>query len=182
MAVLKDLIVHGPSRFIGTTQITNLEADRVRARVGEFTKLAAKNASVDETLTVNGLLDVYGELHTKSWSNSNIATVDGNLHIVPTVTAATATGTITYSSSAYSMSITGAFATNTLTIGNSATVVAWTPGSKLIISGEVKIGNEWIPLGTLKCDLGGSSNLATNATSKTIPLTAIKDGTMYLAY
>ena len=177
MAVLKDLIVHGPSHFIGTSYINILEANKIRANEGIFTKLAAKNASVDETLTVNGLLDVYGELHTKSWSNSNIATVDGNLHIVPTITAATASGTITYSSSAYSMSITGAFATNTLTIGTSTTIVAWTPGSKLIVSGEVLVNNEWLPLGTLKCDLGGSANLATDAASKTIPLTAIKDGT-----
>lgn len=177
MAVLKDLIVHGPSHFIGASYINILEANKIRANEGIFTKLAAKNASVDETLTVNGLLDVYGELHTKSWSNSNIATVDGNLHIVPTITAATASGTITYSSSAYSMSITGAFATNTLTVGTSATIVAWTPGSKLIVSGEVLVNNEWLPLGTLKCDLGGSANLATDAASKTIPLTAIKDGT-----
>lgn len=175
MAVLKDLIVHGPSKFIGTSYIDILEANKIRANEGIFTKLAAKNASVDDTLTVNGLLDVYGELHTKSWSNSNIATVDGNLHIVPTITAASVTGTITYSSSAYSMSLTGAFATNTLTIGNSATVVAWTPGSKLIVSGEVKIGNEWLPLGTLKCDLGGSSNLAIDAANKTISLTSITD-------
>ena len=174
MAVLKDLIVHGPSRFIGASYIDTLEANSVKANEGLFTKLAAKSASANE-LTVSGLLDVHGELHTKSWSNSNIATVDGNLHIVPTITAASVTGTITYSSGAYSMDLTGAFATNTLTIGNSATVVAWTPGSKLIVSGEVKIGNEWLPLGTLKCDLGGSSNLAIDAASKKISLTSIKD-------
>lgn len=179
MAVLKDLIVHGPSRFISAVGFTDLtankiEADTVKAENGYFTKLKAKTATMD-SVVVNELLDVHGELHTKSWSNSNIATVDGNFHIVPTITAATATGTITYSSGAYSMDVTGAFATNTLTVGNSTSVVAWTPGSSLIVSGEVQINNEWLPLGTLKCDLGGSSNLATDATSKKIPLSNIKD-------
>lgn len=179
MAVLKDLIVHGPSRFISAVGFTDLtankiEADTVKAENGYFTKLKAKTATMD-SVVVNELLDVHGELHTKSWSNSNIATVDGNFHIVPTITAATATGTITYSSGTYSMDVTGAFATNTLTVGNSTSVVAWTPGSSLIVSGEVQINNEWLPLGTLKCDLGGSSNLATDATSKKIPLSNIKD-------
>ena len=157
MAVLKDLIVHGNSNFLNISYFNALEAD-----TGKFRKLATKILGNDgETITVYGLMDVQGELHTKSWTNSNIATIDGSFFICPTLkvteTGSTSNGlTISQSGSTWTIQVTSsnAVVTNSVyTMNSSGTVSsggAWTLGSKVTITGEILIGNEWIPLGTLR--------------------------------
>ena len=157
MAVLKDLIVHGNSCFLNTARFNALEAD-----TGKFNKLATKILGNDgETITVYGLMDVQGELHTKSWTNSNIATIDGSFFICPTLkvteTGSTTNGlTITQSDNTWSVQITSSSAvvTNSVyTMNSSGTVTStgtWTIGSKVTITGEILINNEWLPLGTLR--------------------------------
>ena len=153
MAVLKDLIVHGASRFLSKSYFDSLEADS-----GAFKKIIAKDATVTNA-TVMGLLDVTGELHTKSWSNSNIATIDGSFYITPTFGLQggdTSTNTVTVA--ATSLSFTNSSGTNfnfdSLYLDGSSSAIAWTTGSKVIVTGEILKDGEWIPLGTLKGTLG----------------------------
>ena len=149
MAVLKDLIVHGASRFLNKSYFDSLEADS-----GAFKKIIAKDATVTNA-TVMGLLDVTGELHTKSWSNSNIATIDGSFYITPTFGLQggdTSTNTVTVA--ATSLSFTNSSGTNfnfdSLYLDGSDSAIAWTTNSKVIVTGEILKDGEWIPLGTLK--------------------------------
>lgn len=149
MAVLKDLIVHGASRFLNKSYFDSLEADS-----GAFKKIIAKDATVTNA-TVMGLLDVTGELHTKSWSNSNIATIDGSFYITPTFGLQggdTSTNTVTVA--ANSLSFTNSSGTNfnfdSLYLDGSSSAIAWTTSSKVIVTGEILKDGEWIPLGTLK--------------------------------
>lgn len=185
MAVLKDLIVHGRSHFINGAQFNTINAESIGADAGIFNKLIATTldattATIDDltakNATVTALLDVQGDMHTNSWSNSNIATIDGSFYITPTsvsndgsdVDASdyTPTGTITYSSSNFTkLSITGTFDTSQLTLNDTAHV-AWPANSEVIVSGDVLVGNEWLPLGTIRGKLE-SQVAATNA-SKTI--------------
>lgn len=153
MAVLKDLIVHGASRFLNKSYFDSLEADS-----GAFKKIIAKDATVTNA-TVMGLLDVTGELHTKSWSNSNIATIDGSFYITPTFSLQggdTSTNTVTVA--ATSLSFTNSSGTNfnfdSLYLDGSDSTIAWTTSSKVIVTGEILKDGEWIPLGTLKGTLG----------------------------
>ena len=153
MAVLKDLIVHGASRFLSKSYFDSLEADS-----GAFKKIIAKDATVTNA-TVMGLLDVTGELHTKSWSNSNIATIDGSFYITPTFGLQggdTSTNTVTVA--ANSLSFTNSSGTNfnfdSLYLDGSDSAIAWTTSSKVIVTGEILKDGEWIPLGTLKGTLG----------------------------
>lgn len=157
MAVLNNLIVHGSSKFLNDAYFNILAAD-----TGRFNKLATKVLGNDgETITVHGLMDVQGELHTKSWSNSNIATIDGSFFICPTLkvteTGSTSNGlTITQSGNTWSIQITSSSAvvTNSVyTMNSSGTVTTtgtWTLGSKVAITGEILVNNEWLPLGTLR--------------------------------
>ena len=153
MAVLKDLIVHGASRFLSKSYFDSLEADS-----GAFKKIIAKDATVTNA-TVMGLLDVTGELHTKSWSNSNIATIDGSFYITPTFGLQggdTSTNTVTVA--ATSLSFINSSGTNfnfdSLYLDGSDSAIAWTTSSKVIVTGEILKDGEWIPLGTLKGTLG----------------------------
>lgn len=197
MAVLKDLIVHGRSRFINGANFKSLNSESIGAEQGIFNKLIATTldattATIDDltakNATVTALLDVQGDMHTNSWSNSNIATIDGSFYITPTsvsndgsdvdASGYTPTGTITYSSSNFTkLSITGTFDTSQLTLNDNAHV-AWPANSEVIVSGDVLVGNEWLPLGTIRGKLE-SQVAATNA-SKTIsvvPLsTTLTDG------
>ena len=157
MAILNNLIVHGSSKFLNDAYFNILAAD-----TGRFNKLATKVLGNDgETITVHGLMDVQGELHTKSWSNSNIATIDGSFFICPTLkvteTGSTSNGlTITQSGNTWSIQITSSSAvvTNSVyTMNSSGTVTTtgiWTLGSKVAITGEILVNNEWLPLGTLR--------------------------------
>ena len=106
MAVLKDLIVHGASRFINVAQYSSAKGGVIAADKGVFNKLIATSAEINtlnveelnadrltaQNATVMGLLDVKGNLHTNSWTNSNIATIQGAFYIAPTVMTGTSSG------------------------------------------------------------------------------------------
>lgn len=197
MAVLKDLIVHGRSHFINGAQFNTINAESIGATAGIFDKLIAttldaNTATIDDltakNATVTALLDVQGDMHTNSWSNSNIATIDGSFYITPTSVSSdgsnidandyTPTGTITYASSNFTkISITGTFDTSQLTLNDNAHV-AWPANSEVIVTGDVLVGTEWLPLGTIRGKLE-SQVAATNAskTISVIPLsTTLTDG------
>ena len=178
MAILNNLIVHGSSKFLNDAYFNILAAD-----TGRFNKLATKVLGNDgETITVHGLMDVQGELHTKSWSNSNIATIDGSFFICPTlkVTETGSTGkglTITQSGNTWSIQITSnsAVVTNSVyTMNSSGTVTTtgtWTLGSKVAITGEILVNNEWLPLGTLRGII-----TARSSDLKSVTISNITDG------
>ena len=142
MAILKDLIVHGSSRFLNKIYASEIQTPLIDAEAGIFKKLKADDA------TVVGLLDVQGQMHTNSWTNSNIATIDGSFYIAPTLSSSS--GTVSFSS-ATAATFTGTYsAISSLYIGNdTASTVQWTSGSKILITGEVEVDGEWTPLGTL---------------------------------
>ena len=142
MAILKDLIVHGSSRFLNKIYASEIQTPLIDAEAGIFKKLKADDA------TVVGLLDVQGQLHTNSWSNSNIATIDGSFYITPTLSSSS--GTVSFSSATAATFIGTYSAVSSLYIGNdTASTVQWTSGSKILITGEVEVDGEWTPLGTL---------------------------------
>ena len=59
MAILKDLIVHGSSRFLNKIYADELETSAFEAESAIIKKLTAKDATL-ENATVIGLLDVQG--------------------------------------------------------------------------------------------------------------------------
>ena len=145
MAILKDLIVHGSSRFLNKIYAEELETSAFEAESAIIKKLKADDA------TVVGLLDVQGEMHTNSWTNSNIATIDGSFYITPTIgsdsgTVDTTTTSLTFHGANY--------AVNSLYLNASNSNVAWTTGSKVLVTGEVQVDGEYIPFGTLMGQLG----------------------------
>lgn len=162
MAILKDLIVHGSSRFLNKIYASEIQTPLIEAEAGIFKKLKADDA------TIVGLLDVQGQMHTNSWTNSNIATIDGSFYITPTLSSSS--GTVSFSS-ATAATFTGTYsAVSSLYIGNNtASTVQWTSGSKILITGEVQVDEEWIPLGTLL----GTLN-STNPTTS-MPIVNITD-------
>lgn len=192
MAVLKDLIVHGASRFINVAQYGSAKGGVIAADKGVFNKLIATSAEIDtlnveelnadrltaQNATVMGLLDVKGNLHTNSWTNSNIATIQGNFYIAPAVMTGTSSGdtgvTITAISNGsanngyWTLALSG---TNILTFPNleadkatsaeeETSYNAWSPGSLVMVTGSIKKDGITYPLGTLKGELSGiiSSN------------------------
>lgn len=197
MAVLKDLIVHGSSRFVNGIKARTINVESIGADIGIFNKLVAtsldaETATIDDltakNATVTALLDVQGDMHTNSWSNSNMATIDGNFYITPTSVSAdgsdvssssyTPTGTIAYTSPNFTkISITGTFDTSQLILNNNSHI-AWPANSEVIVTGDVLVGNEWFPLGTIRGKL--ESQIAANNASKTfsiIPLSStLTDG------
>jgi hypothetical protein len=107
-------------------------------------------------------------MHTNSWTNSNIATIDGSFYITPTLSSSS--GTVSFSS-ATAATFTGTYsAVSSLYVGNNtASTVQWTSGSKILITGEVQVDGEWTPLGTLL----GTLN-STNPTTS-MPVVSITD-------
>lgn len=162
MAILKDLIVHGSSRFLNKIYASEIQTPLIEAEAGIIKKLKA------DDVTVVGLLDVQGQMHTSSWTNSNIATIDGSFYITPTLSSSS--GTVSFSSAA-AATFTGSYAAvSSLYIGNNtASTVQWTSGSKILITGEVQVDGEWIPLGTL---LG---TLNSNNPTTSMPVVSITD-------
>ena len=93
MAVLKDLIVHGASRFLNGINTDAIHANLIDAQDGVFKTittttldaqtittdmLKANNARVSQTLTVDGTIS------TNKWEAANIANIGGNFYISPT--------------------------------------------------------------------------------------------------
>ena len=168
MAILKDLIVHGSSRFLNKIYAEELETSAFEAESAIIKKLTAKDATM-ENATVIGLLDVQGQLHTNTWTNSNIATIDGCFYITPTLSSDS--GKISFTSNT-AASLTGSYsAVTSLYIGGSSSgsTVQWTKDSNILLTGEVEVNGQWLPLGTL---LG---TLSTNATTSSIGLTGLTD-------
>ena len=168
MAILKDLIVHGSSRFLNKIYANELEVSAFEAESAIIKKLTAKDTILGNA-TVIGLLDVQGQLHTNTWTNSNIATIDGCFYITPTLSSDS--GKISFSSTSVA-SLTGTYAAVTsLYIGDSSSgsTVQWTSGSNVLLTGEVEVNGQWLPLGTL---LG---TLSANATTSSIGLTGLTD-------
>ena len=168
MAILKDLIVHGSSRFLNKIYANELEVSAFEAESAIIKKLTAKDTILGNA-TVIGLLDVQGQLHTNTWTNSNIATIDGCFYITPTLSSDS--GNIVFSSVNVA-NLTGDFtAVNSLYIGDSSSgsTVQWTKDSKILLTGEVEVNGQWLPLGTL---LG---TLSENAATSSIGLKELKD-------
>lgn len=159
MAILKDLIVHGSSRFLNKIYASEIQTPLIKAEAGIIKKLKADDA------TVVGLLDVKGQLHTNSWSNSNIATIDGSFYITPTIGSASGTVSITSSSLVFSGTN---YAVSSLYLGDGSSIT-WPQYSKVLVTGQILSNGEWIPLGTL---LG---QLSSTATAASISINNIKD-------
>lgn len=159
MAVLKDLIVHGPSRFLNKTYMNTLNIDEIEADKGKFNRLLVEDVTATNA-TVLGLLDVKGELHTNTWTNSNIATIDGSFYITPTIglpdggTANVGVNSISFAGTSYSLDT---IYTNEATSSTTSSV-SWTVGSKILVTGEVEVNGEWMPFGTLTGLLGATSS------------------------
>lgn len=173
MAVLKDLIVHGPSRFLSRTYFEKIQAQTIGAEEGVFNKLIATTGDIGSLnvedltagkATVLSLLDVRGELHTNQWTNSNIATIDGSFYITPTIGVSSGTMTTT----ANSVTVNGSnFPISSLYVNNinsdnasdnNTNIVAWTSGSKVLVTGEILVNGIYMPLGTLVGVLDGNAS------------------------
>lgn len=198
MAVLKDLIVHGRSRFLNGAQFNTINAESIGANEGIFNKLIAttldaKEVTIDDlranNATIVGLLDVQGQMQTNSWTNANIATIDGSFYICPTISSeatVTTSGTtqtsdnkFVYNSSGGTIILTGTWATTgSLYLNNTA--ANWNLYSKVMITGEVLIGNEWTPIGTIRGVLQGinTSNHTITIGSLSSNITVGADGTI----
>ena len=169
MAVLKDLIVHGSSRFLNAAYYNKIKADSVAAKEGIFNKIVATTGEISsltvEDLTTNratvlSLLDVRGELHTNQWTNSNIATIDGSFYITPTIgvpegTMTTTTNSVVVNGSNFPVS---SLYVNNVNSDNAASTVAWTSNSKVLITGEILVNGVYMPLGTLVGVLDGDAS------------------------
>ena len=176
MAVLKDLIVHGNSRFINGAQFNSIGANKISAEEGIFNKLVATNLEATEASITNltatnakvmGLLDVQGEMHTKSWTNANISNVGGSFYISPTVSTVIASNatpmsiTIGGSANARTFAVSGgAFVTDAVKIysGSSTTTASWAVGSHVMVTGNIRLNTTGVdyPLGTLTGYLTGA--------------------------
>ena len=176
MAVLKDLIVHGNSRFINGAQFDSLSASKISAEEGIFNKLVATNLEATEASITNltatnakvvGLLDVQGEMHTKSWTNANISNVGGSFYISPTVSTVIAANntpmsiTIGGSANARTFQVSGGtFATDAVKIynGTATSTASWAVGSHVMVTGNIRSGTTGVdyPLGTLTGYLTGA--------------------------
>ena len=167
MAVLKDLIVHGNSRFINAAYFKDLIAD-----TGRFQKLTTNVlGEAGQTISVYGIMNVEGELNTKSWTNANIATIGGNMYICPTISIAEgSTGVVTVGSGTLTFSPPSgsSFALDNL-LGGSSNTSSWTQNSLVLVTGEILYNNEYLPMGTLKGKIGSgistSSFPITNVTN-----------------
>lgn len=187
MAVLKDLIVYGNSRFLNGSKFNTINAESIGAEQGIFNKLIAttldaKEATVDnltaQNATVVGLLDVQGELHTNAWTNANIANIGGSFYISPTVEPTDGTTTISItrnSATSWTVSASGTFATDFIKSGTATSGVAWPKNSLVLITGDVVIGDMIYPLGTLKGTLNAQVTATAASTSKTITITGVTD-------
>ena len=174
MAVLKDLIVHGASRFLGGINADSIETNAIKADSGIFnqliaTTLEAKDAHIDEltanNATVFGIMDVKGKLQTNQWEAASIANIGGNFYISPTGKSSSGTVTITRTSAAtstaaakYSVAMSGTFGVS------STSNTIWATGAYGMATGNVAVGTKKYPLGT--CD-GPLSNITTGTNTIT---------------
>lgn len=175
MAILNNLIVHGRSRFLNGINANTINAKSIGANKGVFNELIATTLNVEtatiddltaQNATVVGLLDVRGELKTNTWSNSNIATIEGNFFIAPTLASGTGETlvsglTIGFASNNWTITITGTFDLNQIgadPVDSSDTATnQWSVGSKVLITGEIGKTDGIYPLGTLMGEIQSAS-------------------------
>ena len=141
MAVLKDLIVHGPSRFVNGISTNSIKADE-----GIFKFLKAEDLTANKA-TVVGLLDVQGELHTNKWTSTNIANIGGTFYISPTYKSTTATLQFGGTANNRSIIINGSFGSAS---ASGLAMSAWEAQSKVMMTGSITYNGTAYPLGT--CD------------------------------
>lgn len=166
MAVLKDLIVHGSSRFLNDIRTNTMHANLIDVNDGIFKTittttldaetitadmLTATNARVSQTLTVDGTIS------TNKWEAANIANIGGNFYISPTGKADSGTITVTKTSTTTVNGV--SVGVYTLVVGSasfgvtSTSSTIWGPASgnqsKVIFTGSISYGNsKKYPLGT----------------------------------
>lgn len=182
VALIEDL-----TNVVYLTDEGNVKIDgTIAADQGIFNKLIATNAEIEnlnvddltaQNATIVGLLDVEGNLHTNTWTNSNIATIQGNFYIAPTVKtgknyeqlfqiAAIDNPDNEAELGWWIITLNG---TNILkvpalesdtSIGEQQSIDTWSSGSEVMITGTIIKNGINYPLGTLKGIL--SNNLTTS--------------------
>lgn len=180
-------------KLSGTT--SNFKSNgTIVAEQGLFNKLIATNASISsldvnnltaQNATVVGLLDVQGQLKTNSWTNSNIATIEGNFYIAPTLgtssslTTGTTKLTISKTNNIWEITIAGSFLVNQIgadPVSTSDTDVnQWSTGSKVLITGEIAKDDGIYPLGTLKGVIKNTPTMNSSGIATSINITNITD-------
>ena len=162
MAVLKDLIVHGRSRFVNGIDADSIHANLIDANDGIFKTittttldaetittdmLTAQNARVAQTLTVDGTIS------TNKWEAANIANIGGNFYISPTGKADSGNITVTKTGSTTINGV--SVGVYTLVVGGTSFGVAstsstiWGTQSKVIFTGSIAYNSsKKYPLGT----------------------------------
>ena len=179
--------LHTDGGLLSGTTSSFKSSGTIAAEQGIFNKLVATSADIGtldvDNLTANnakvmGLLDVQGEMHTKSWTNANISNIGGSFYISPTVSTTIASNntpmSITIGGSANNriFQVTGGnFATDAVKTysGGSTSTVTWVVGSHVMVTGNIRLGTTGVdyPLGTLTGYLtspvtsGGPSALVT---------------------
>ena len=180
--------------LIGTTG--NFKSNgTIVAEEGVFNKLIATSANIGtldvdsltaQNATVVGLLDVQGQLKTNTWSNSNIATIEGNFFIAPTLaTSGTLTSgntklTISKTNNIWEITIAGSFLVNQIgadPVSTSDTNVnQWTAGSVVLLTGEIAKDDGIYPLGTLKGEIKTTPTMnSTTGIATSISITKVTD-------
>lgn len=177
MAVLKDLIVHGSSRFLNGIYSNSMHSDLIDANSGVFKTittttldagtittdmLKANNARVAQTLTVDGTIS------TNKWEAASIANIGGNFYISPTGKSDSGTITVTKTSSTTINGI--SVGVYTLVVGGTFGVTStndtiWGNNSKVIFTGSISYNN------SKKFPLGSCSGTMTTKTTGTNTLT-----------
>lgn len=174
--------IHNSSGILTGTTSNFKSNGTIVAEEGIFNKLIATSANIStldvdsltaQNATVVGLLDVQGQLKTNTWTNSNIATIEGNFFIAPTIVSKSTSLTKyqlkiqdqTSTNSGISsitgqtkrgwvLTISGNFNLNQvgadLVNGESSTNLnQWSQGSKVLITGDIEKTDGVYPLGTL---------------------------------
>lgn len=187
--------IHNSSGIlIGTTN--NFKSNgTIVAEEGIFNKLIATSANIStldvdsltaQNATVVGLLDVQGQLKTNTWSNSNIATIEGNFFIAPTLaTNGTLTSgdtklTISKTNNIWEIAIAGSFLVNQIgaePVNTSDTSTnQWTAGSIVLLTGEIAKDDGIYPLGTLKGEIKTTPTMnSTTGIATNISITKVTD-------
>lgn len=162
MAVLKDLIVHGRSRFVNGIDADSIHANLIDANDGVFKTittttldaetittdmLTAQNARVAQTLTVDGTIS------TNKWEAANIANIGGNFYLSPTGKADSGNITVTKTGSTTINGV--SVGVYTLVVGGtsfgvtSTSSTIWGAQSKVIFTGSIAYNSsKKYPLGT----------------------------------
>lgn len=189
-----DKIKYGDNKYL--LKDHGIATGFISVDTGVFNKLIAttldtKTATIDDlkatNATIVGLLDVQGQMQTNSWTNSNIATIDGSFYICPTISSeatVTTSGTTQTSNNKFlyngsTIVLTGSWAT-TGSLYLDTAAANWNLYSKVMITGEVLIGNEWTPIGTIRGVLQGINTSSGTITigSLSSNITVGNDGTI----